>query len=237
MGRGVSIFAMMRGSLGEAIQKRYHPNMSSPRPRSIGNRIAPARFLIFLAVFAAAGGTIQMVTGQWHYAVMGGFDIAAIAFLMLLLPIVRDGEAASIRRHAAENDANRAMLLVIAAVIGVVLLITIWTELQAPGQPLATLIIATLAMAWLFANTLYALHYAHMFYGKGGGEASLTFPDTKTPDYWDFLYFAFTLGMTFQTSDVGINERIVRRVVLAQCVAAFIFNIGILAFTINTLGS
>lgn len=84
---------------------------------------------------------------------------------------------------------------------------------------------------------LYALHYAHLFYGQGNTDGGLSFPDTDTPDYLDFVYFAFTLGMTFQTSDVAINSRTIRRVVLAQSLAAFIFNIGILAFTINTLGS
>jgi uncharacterized membrane protein len=211
--------------------------MPAQQSRLIGNRLAPARFLIFLLVLGIGGGTIQYLFQTWQYAVMGGFDIAAFVFLALLFPLVREGDAASIRRHAAENDANRPMLLVIGFVITTVLLVTIWVELQIPGQPLAALIIFTLAMAWLFANTLYALHYAHMFYGRGEGETSLTFPDTKTPDYWDFLYFAFTLGMTFQTSDVVINSRPVRRVVLAQSLASFAFNIGVLAFTINTLGT
>lgn len=206
------------------------------KPR-IGNRIAPARFILFLAFFALLGAAIQFATGRWHYAVMGGFDLAALLFFILLLPTLRDGEAASIRRHAAENDANRITLLIITATIAAVLLITIAAELTGPGEPMASLIIATLGIAWLFANTLYALHYAHLFYGEGKGVAGLTFPDTKTPDYWDFIYFAFTLGMTFQTSDVAINSRPIRRVVLAQSLAAFVFNIGILAFTINTLGN
>ena len=208
------------------------------KPRgTIGNRIAPARFILFMLAFVLLGMAIQFGTGRWHYAVMCGFDLAALLFFVLLLPTLRDGEAASIRRHAAENDANRVTLLIVTATIAAVLLITIAAELTGPGEPMASLIIATLGIAWLFANTLYALHYAHLFYGGGKGAAGLTFPDTTTPDYWDFVYFAFTLGMTFQTSDVSINSRPIRRVVLAQCLVAFVFNIGILAFTINTLGS
>lgn len=211
--------------------------MAAKRPASIGNRIAPLRFLIFLVVFATAGAAIQVKADLWHYAVMGGFDIAALVFLLSLWPMFRNAGVAEIRKHAADNDANRLTLLVLTALIVLVLLITIWAELTGPGEPLAALVIATLVMAWLFANTLYALHYAHLFYGEGSaGLQSLIFPDTKAPDYWDFAYFAFTLGMTFQTSDVSINGRTMRRVVLAQCIAAFIFNIGILAFTINTLG-
>ncbi len=224
-------------SLGDWIQKRYHPDMSAKRSISIGNRIAPLRFLIFVAVFAAAGIGIELGTGLWHLAVMGGFDLAAFIFLLSLWPMLLKSSAAEIRKHAADNDANRSRLLILAALIGIVLLVTIGVELSGPGEPLAGLIIATLAMAWLFANLLYALHYAHLYYGAGSGDDSLTFPGTKTPDYLDFVYFAFTLGMTFQTSDVAINSRAIRRVVLAQSLAAFVFNIGILAFTINTLGS
>ncbi|MFO1240009.1 MAG: DUF1345 domain-containing protein [Sphingomonadaceae bacterium] len=211
--------------------------MTAPAKRKIGNRIAPVRFIAFLAAFALFGAGIQIELGQWHYSVMGGFDLAALLFFILLAPTLRDGEASAIRRHAAENDANRGTLLVISALIGAVLLITIGVELTGPGEPMASLIIVTLGLAWVFANMLYALHYAHLFYGKGNTDGGLSFPDTDTPDYLDFVYFAFTLGMTFQTSDVAINSRAIRRVVLAQCLAAFVFNIGILAFTINTLGS
>ena len=71
----------------------------------------------------------------------------------------------------------------------------------------------------------------------GGGDAGgLEFPDCQEPDYWDFLYFSYTLGMTFQTSDVQITARRVRKVAIGQCLAAFVFNLGVLAFTINVLG-
>ncbi len=236
-GPGCFDFRHCGRSLGEPKQKRYHPVMTAPANRKIGNRFAPVRFIAFLAAFALFGVGIQIELGQWHYAVMGGFDLAAILFFVLLAPTLRDGEASAIRRHAAENDANRGTLLVISALIGAVLLITIGVELTGPGEPMASLIIVTLGLAWVFANMLYALHYAHLFYGQGNTDGGLSFPDTDTPDYLDFVYFAFTLGMTFQTSDVAINSRTIRRVVLAQSLAAFIFNIGILAFTINTLGS
>ncbi len=206
------------------------------RTKTIGNRIAPPRFLLFIALFAVAAAAIQGTTGVWHEAIMGGFDVAATVFLVSLWPLLRNGDAASIRAHAAQNDANRPMLLVMAAVISAVLTITIWVELSSPGKPLAALIIATLALAWFFGNMIYALHYAHLFYGERYGGSGLTFPDTEEPDYWDFVYFSFTLGMTFQTSDIEIGGRTIRRVVLAQSVVAFVFNIGILAFTINTLG-
>ena len=104
----------------------------------------------------------------------------------------------------------------------------------------AVKLVATLLLIWLFANSVYALHYAHAFYSHdpktGGDSAGIDFPGTKTPSYSDFCYFAFTLGMTFQTSDVEISAPAIRQVALLHSFAAFIFNIGVIAFTINVLG-
>jgi uncharacterized membrane protein len=212
--------------------------MAKSKVTTIGNHIAPLRFVLFLIVFAVAAPAIALQFGwdNWSRAVMGGFDIAAIMFLLSLLPLLGDGESNVIRRHAAENDANRPMLLVITALLSCVVLVTVGDELLYRETPWSWLVILTLVLAWLFANMIYALHFAHLFYGAGAAKGGLDFPDTKTPDYWDFVYFAFTLGMTFQTSDVTIRSGGMRRIVLFQCVAAFIFNIGVLAFSINTLG-
>ena len=168
---------------------------------------------------------------------MLGFDLAATTFLALSAHLLRIRDAAAIRRHAAENDANRRMLLVItvaisAVILGVVVLETVIG--QAPGNKTKLLIIGTLAMAWLFANTIYALHYAHLHYSPPDG--GLVFPGEDEPGYPDFLYFSFTLGMTFQTSDVAIQDHRIRNVVTWHTLAFFVFNLGILGFTINVLG-
>ena len=101
----------------------------------------------------------------------------------------------------------------------------------------AAITASLLVLAWLFSNTVYALHYAHLAYGDAAKCNGLSFPGTDEPLYWDFVYFAFTLGMTFQTSDVTISDQSLRRVVTLHSLAAFAFNIGVLAFTINVLGS
>jgi uncharacterized membrane protein len=107
-----------------------------------------------------------------------------------------------------------------------------------PKPSIVPLIVGTLSLAWLFSNVVYALHYAHVFYsGIDGKDArGIEFPKTDEPDYWDFLYFSTCLGMTFQVSDMNITSGRVRRVVMFHCLAAFVFNLGILAFTINVLG-
>ena len=120
-------------------------------------------------------------------------------------------------------------------------LVAVAGELKGRNDTLAiVLVVTTLALSWLFSNMVYAMHYAHLFYSAdddGEGDAGgIDFPGCKEPDYWDFLYFSATLGMTFQTSDVSITSRRIRRVVLGQCLAAFVFNLGVIAFTINVLG-
>ncbi len=97
---------------------------------------------------------------------------------------------------------------------------------------------STLFLSWLFTNSVFALHYAHLYYlaNEAGDRGGLAFPNTSEPSYWDFAYFSFTLGMTFQTSDVAITGSHMRKVVLTQSTAAFVFNIGVIAFTVNTIG-
>ena len=215
--------------------------MTAPR-QTLGNRIAPGRFILFFALLVVTIAVpVALHWGEWHHAVLGGFDVAAIGFLLSCLPLL-GSDAARMRAHAAQNDANRLGLLLVTALIGMVILVTVASVLGeggAPTPPVVALIIGTLLIAWLFANTVFALHYGHLFYGKAGrgDRGGLDFPGTKEPDYPDLLYFSFTLGMTFQTSDVTVSGRHMRRIVLLQSIASFVFNIGILAFTINALGS
>ena len=207
--------------------------------RTIGNRIAPPHFILFAVVGVIATGIAWLGLQEIRRAIMVGFDVAAALFLVSVLPLLRVREGAAIRAHARENDANRAVLLGITFVVMVVLFVAIATEtLRHSPEPFTKiLIVTTLAIAWLFSNTVYALHYAHLAYGDEIKCAGLSFPGTDEPLYWDFVYFAFTLGMTFQTSDVTISGQGLRRVVTLHSLAAFIFNIGVLAFTINVLGS
>ncbi len=204
-------------------------------------RFLPPRFLMFLALLIV--GTAVGVT-MWHplKGIMGGFDVAALAFLASAYPLLND-RAGEMRDRAQNNDANKAALLGITVTVTTVILIAVGAviaEAKSLQRIEVALIILTLALAWLFGNVVYAFHYAHMFYSKnrnGRGDAGgIDFPSTKEPDYWDFFYFSFTLGMTFQTSDCQVGSRSIRRVMIGHCLAAFVFNLGVLAFTINSLG-
>jgi uncharacterized membrane protein len=212
----------------------------------LGNRIAPVRFLVFLVLLGAGTPLLGGAIG-WRHGTMLAFDIAAAVFLLSLWPLLQTPHAKAMRVHAEQNDANRALLLTISVAVSLVVLVAVFSELleKASPKPTAvTLIIATLALAWLFSNMVYALHYAHVFYvqsdtdkdGDTEDSGGLEFPKTKEPNYWDFIYFAFTLGMTFQTSDTALTTTQMRRITTLHCLAAFVFNLGVLAFTINVLG-
>ena len=212
---------------------------STQRFWGIGSRVAPPRFALFALLFVGGlAGFVPMV-GPGR-GIMAAFDVAAAVFLLSLASLFRHGNAERMRRTARDNDANRVALLAITAATMIVILVAVAGELKGRNDSFAVvLVIATLVLAWLFSNMVYALHYAHLFYlqaDEGGDAGGLAFPDCSQPDYWDFLYFSATLGMTFQTSDVSITTRRIRRVVLWQSLAAFVFNLGVLAFTINVLG-
>ena len=209
----------------------------------LGSRLAPPRFVMFVGVMAAAAvGWHLLKHNSWSDALVIGFNLAVLAFAVSLWPLTRDHNAAEMRRHAAENDANRGWVLLITSAVTLTMMLAMIYELpDAKNHQTWAMIklIATLALGWLFSNLTFALHYAHMFYGAGDtpakAQGGLDFPGTKEPDYWDFIYFSFTAGMSFAASDVNVTSGAVRRVLVVQCLLAFIFNIGALAFSINVL--
>ncbi|NIJ38974.1 putative membrane protein [Sphingopyxis panaciterrae] len=207
--------------------------------RTIGNRIAPPRFVAYAAglVLVASWAIVQDGSALQDFLI--GFDIVTALFLVSTIPLFRTHDPQVLKRHAVENDANRVALLIISVAVSAVVLGALAQLVAGTGQYSKPLVIVTLALAWFFANTVYAIHYAHLFYtpGKahGGHAGGLSIPSSSTPDYFDFLHFALILGMTFQTADIDITSRAIRRVSTWHCLEAFIFNIGILAFSINMI--
>jgi len=206
------------------------------------NRIAPWRFLLFFAVLVAAWIIAIAAGAVFSRGLLIGFDVAAIAFLASYAPTLRF-DAKRIRQEAARNDANRPTLLILSFVLTVIILAVLVGEL-AQGEKISALdkfvVTVSLILVWTFANAVYALHYAHLYYtaDDGGRDcAGLEFPKMREPLLADFVYFAFTLGVAVQTSDVSITSPHIRKVVTVHCVVGFFFNLGVLALTVNVLGS
>ena len=211
----------------------------------LGNRIAPPRFIVFLVLLPLGyfGYSALFPAQGWGDAAAMGFDFAAAVFIVSLYPLLNDTSAEQLRAHAQANDANRVLVLLITTLVTFAVMAAITGELPLAkdGDKLAMAkLIGTLLLTWLFANLVYTLHYAHYYYAtdpeKSGDVGGLDFPGTKVPDYKDFAYFAFTVGMTFQTSDVAIRARPLRHVALLHSFVAFVFNIGVIAFVINAVG-
>jgi uncharacterized membrane protein len=178
---------------------------------------------------------------------LGAFDLAAFAFLGAVWIMMARATTAGMRRRSQIEDEGRYVVLALSAATAVAILLAIALELHhIRDQPPAaaglrvTLAALTILLAWSFMNTIFALHYAHFFYGDaaapaGADDRGLAFPGRAEPDYWDFLYFSFTIGMTFQVSDVQIENHRLRRIALAHGVLAFFFNVVVLALTINII--
>lgn len=211
----------------------------------LGNRLAPPRFVLFLVLLVAGVFGYRQFDSTIGFAdaLVMSFDLAALVFLLSLIPLLRDADVGTIRSHAKANDANRILVLIFSTVATLVVLAAITGELPSAsaGDRLAIAkLIVTLLLTWLFGNVVYALHYAHLFYscspGAGRDAGGLVFPGNDAPDYLDFIYFSFTIGMTFQTSDVQITGRPIRRIVTLHALVAFVFNLGVIAFAINVIG-
>lgn len=192
--------------------------------KSIADRILPWRFLLFFAAFAIALAlTIPMF--DWSKGLLIGFDIAGLLFLASCVPIF-GYDSKLLRRVAKETDTNRVVMLVLSFIVTVVILAAVVAELggeQSLTKLDKALVAGSLVVTWIFANVVY----------RGG----LKFPGTREPLMSDFAYFSFTLGVAVQTSDVQVHSRHIRNVTTAHCVAGFFFNLGVLALTINVLGS
>ena len=207
---------------------------------SIGNRIAPARFVIFFAMLFVSIGVAAIIAPWWR-SVMLGFNLSALVFIASCLKLYED-RAGEMRKVAEANDANRAVLLFLAFALGIVILVAVGSEMSSTksrGPIDIAITISTLLIAWFFGNTVYALHYAHLFYTADDGgkdRAGIKFPgNDKTPTFSDFVYFAFTIGAALSTSDTDITSPHIRKVATAHCIVAFIFNVGVFALTVNML--
>jgi uncharacterized membrane protein len=171
-------------------------------------------------------------------ALLVSFDVGVLIYLLALALMFNRCTAPELMQsQARKQDTGRwGVLWTAMALIGVVAL-ALTTELGAArggGAPALLVATASIVLSWLFLNVMFAMHYAHGYYGDFGKKhEGLEFPGTAQPDYWDFAYFAIVIGMTFQVSDVQITSRYLRRVALLHSVIAFFFNVFIIAISVN----
>ncbi len=200
-----------------------------------------ANFSVFFVVMVIVGGGAAVYM-DFFRAMLAGFDCGALVFLLLMIRLFGQCKPGAMRTRSAANAPDHAQLIMLGGLTVAIVLTAVGVELAGAKDHHGDIGVAatSLVLAWLFANTLFALHYAHLWYlkGKGGPEkrdaGGLDFPgDTDLPDYWDFAYFSFVLGMTFQVSDVQVTGRHMRRLALLHGMLAFLFNIAVVALSVN----
>lgn len=202
-------------------------------------RLARGHMRLWLAI--AAGCVIYLLLpGSWRAVTRAlvGWDISLLLYMMLTLAMMASAPIAEIRKHAALQDEGALALMVLTIVAALASLAAIFAELAAdgdnrPGVWPHMLAIATVVLSWAFIHTIFALHYAYDFYGDGKHANGLKFPGDDTPDYWDFMYFSFVVGMTFQVSDVAVTNKWIRRSVVAHGIVSFFFSTTVVALTVN----
>ncbi|HKS88700.1 MAG TPA: DUF1345 domain-containing protein [Stellaceae bacterium] len=173
------------------------------------------------------------------------WDGGAAVYLALVAVMAMRATPATMRDRAAREDEARWVILAMMAAVAFFAMFTIlglMREAKATGGIAATVetVLAglTILLSWSLAHTVFAIHYAHDFFNDLADEAApgLAFPaEHSDPDYWDFLYFSFVIGMTAQVSDVQVLTQPWRRLVLAHGLLSFLFNTVVLALSINLL--
>ncbi len=169
-----------------------------------------------------------------------------ICFLGLTWRLMVKATPNSMRRHATQEDPGRLVISILVTAAACASLFAIGFILHDKGLENNLLIlhvalsVITIVGSWLLVHTIFASHYARDYYKTGKSlsqckKDGLDFPSDDEPDYWDFLYFSFVIGMTSQTSDVEITSREIRRLALMHGVLAFFFNTTIVAMTINII--
>jgi uncharacterized membrane protein len=176
----------------------------------------------------------------WQVSSLLAWDTGAAIFCAWVWVAVRGADAATTQRIATREDDSRpaADLVLIAASVASLLGVGL-ALLQASGESgvdraLTTgVAVATVALSWLAVQTVFTLRYAHLYYLDGG----IDFHTEQAPDYGDFAYVAFTLGMTYQVSDTDLSSKKIRTTALRQALLSYVFGIAVIAITINVVAN
>lgn len=215
--------------------QHHHRAFVSHDPRQARGRLAAALVV----------GVATTLAIPDHFGIelraLAGWDAAALTMGALCWWLIARGDAEETRcRAAADDPGRRAVWLIVILASGfslfatAVVLRAARAHVPAARDVFIALCIVAVASAWVLTHTAYSLRYAHLYYrDDGDGEGGLVFPGDAAPDFFDFAYFAFTIGMCFQVSDVAIANRGIRRTALGHGVLSFAYNTAILATAIN----
>ncbi len=187
---------------------------------------------------------IRHLDGLTHFMI--SWDVFSLCMIILSWITFGVTKSQQIRELATVQDSSRILIFItvlistLASFLAVLLLLISKKKSEDTETLHLAVAIAGMLFAWVLIHTIFAFRYAHIFYGdhkeKSNTHAGgLEFPEDKKPDYMDFAYFSFVLGMTFQVSDVQVCSKRLRRLVLLHGILSFIFNTVMIALTINII--
>ncbi|MBC8122510.1 MAG: DUF1345 domain-containing protein [Gemmatimonadaceae bacterium] len=204
----------------------------------------PARLLVALVVGVVLG---LLLPGDWRWQtrLITAWDGSLVCLLGLAWTMMLRTSTEQMRLYSGREDSNRQtifVILVVAAMasLGTVIFLLSTTEKLSPTAPSGDITLAMTAVvcSWLFIHTTFTIHYAHLYYCGDNDQdtkiyGGLDFPKEDQPDYLDFAYFSFVIGMTAQVSDVAVSSQQMRRIVLLHSLLSFAFNTVIVALSIT----
>ena len=212
-------------------------NASRHLPKVV--RILQARPKLIMSVLLGVGVAAALPAG-WRFTTKSlvGWDLGVAVYLAIVYWTIARSQASHILQHAKNEDEGRGVILVLTVAAALATLAAIVAQLGGAQGKTDTefwqllLALTTIFLSWTLIHSIFAIHYAHEFYAEDrpGG---LNFPGGGKPDYWDFVYFSFVIGMTFQVSDVAVSSRRIRKTVTAHGIVSFLFNVSLIALMVN----
>jgi uncharacterized membrane protein len=219
---------------------------SEPKLRGVVRLGAMWRLAIALGLAALVTIAARPVA-PGNIAVLLSWDAFVLCYLAMGWTVIALTDENQTRQRAQRYDPGGYMiflLVVFAASASFVAIGFMVGDIRALGfwerAERLTLSVTALFLSWLLIHTLFAFHYARLYYflpqGKAAHHRGLKFPDDDEPDYLDFAYYSFVVGMTSQVSDVAVLSRPMRRLTLIHGVLSFVYNITILAMSVSIIG-
>jgi uncharacterized membrane protein len=213
---------------------------------SVARHIIQVHPRLLIAVAVGAAGYLLCSEGDLITRLLTGWNAGVACYLLTIWVMMYRSRADDTKRLAEKEDESAQLVLATVCVAAIASLAAIIIELADAshlerGQKLLHYAFTggTVLGSWFLIGTIFTLHYARLFYAEDdNAEPPLRFADgEKNPDYWDFLYFSFTISVAVQTSDVCVGTRALRKTVLAHSVIGFLFNAAILGLSINIAAS
>jgi uncharacterized membrane protein len=209
---------------------------SAPGPRIYGRHLP-----FYVGIGAAALGLAPALWFEPDFAIGTAVVVFFLCYLLLTAWRVPRLTAAHLEHYATDTDEPVAVIFAVTFAAVAVSTGSLFVVLNRPAVSSGefALAFASVALGWFTIHTMAAMHYAHLYWRPGSAETDpdtgrgLDFPGKAAPGAYDFLYFAFVIGMTAQTSDVAITSTAMRKVNLLHAIVSFFFNTVLVAAAVN----